>query len=758
MRPHISLIEKIFLLIYFFLSITAASAQIFSYKMPQDSFSSREKTEEVRAKITVWLNQSKSDSELVSRIIVHGKSHYATQNPDWEYDYLLLAASELNIITSRYDLPFKLLHKASLLPHIEPCRQKWLLIVKASVMSIVPINRYEEACNLFSEAHQSALAEGCHNEAVIALMNRANLLEAPRLMYPQELKLKLQALSEARKYNLDSNYIAEILGSIGITHFVSKNYDLAQHFWLKQLQHLRRNTPQQNIRAYIVNNNLGLVQLHLGLLGASKKNLQLGLNQAFFHKDTAWIALLSGNLAKLYFTESQYDSAFQFAGLNYTLALANNLNTSAVNARILQAEILISQQEWKSAEALLEELRKKYVPLLGDFDRQESSLRAKSRLAEMQSKIEAHKRNYPQAYLLLKEHYSWQDSLNKMEQQSQISQLQAQFDFEQKENEILVLRTLNEAGLGRIKYQYRIIVAILIAAVFFLGIIGLLIWFYKRQRNFNLQLEESNSIIVRYLEELKLANRKLEDANQLKEKLIAIIGHDLRQPLIGLHNLIALVENHKDSALVREKSLPMASYKLSETMNLMDNLIVWAKQHSGGWSPRFEVLVLKDMVSEAFALATSIAAQKQVKLVNNIPSTVKIKTDRNVLLIVLRNLVANGLKFTLSGGEIAVSCQLEAPHIKLLVSDTGTGIDNEVVGQLFKQSGMSTPGTLKERGHGLGLMLCKDFVEKLGGNIAVESELGKGSCFSIHLSNVLVGEKESKISLSYGGNQPHGFN
>ncbi len=736
MRVKIYIYRRFIFLLLLTLQSGFGMAQVFGFYMPEGTFSDRKSLIKVKNQVANWFQQN--EHEVVAKIMEESKLQYASKNLEVRFDYLLTAATALSHSGAPPALSFQVIDSASTLGVANVCRQKRLILAKANVLSVITFNKYEQSKSLYVDAHQMATSDGCYYEAVDALLSWANSLEAPRFRYPQELRLKLQALKEARKYGLDSDLISEILGSIGITHYMNRNYDLAMQFWQQQLQIHEILDPNNKAKVYLTYNNMGLAKFQLGEYSTSKKLFKAGLNQVNLTQDSAWIALLTGNLAKVYFAEKQVDSAYAMAEINYHLALRFDLITSAFHARNLQAEMMIYEQKWALAEKLLTDVKDNYLGKTQDLDRQESGLRAKSQHAELLSKVESHKGNYKQAYLFLKEHHAWRDSLTKMDRQSEISQLQAQFDFDQKESENVVLRTLNQAGLLRIKYQSRIIVSIAVAALFFLGIIMLLVWFYRRQRSFNQQLEESNSIIVQYLDELKLANHKLQDANQLKEKLITIIGHDLRQPLIGLHNLITLVENHKESALVRERSLPMASYKLSETMNLMDNLIVWAKQHAGGWSPRFEVLALKDMVTEAFALAAPIAAQKQIDLENTIPEHVQIKTDRNVLLIVLRNLVSNSLKFTISGGAISVSCEVQDVDLHLTVCDTGTGMDNEIVSQLFKQSGMTMPGTLKERGHGLGLMLCKDFIEKLNGNISVESELGKGTSFFIVLPNVVA--------------------
>lgn len=710
-------------------------AQVKTSFFTKDYVEKKQSSSQISNQINNWLSDGITAKSIVSRINAEAQKKPSIVE---RYEYLLSAASCLSFVESDLSTSMAVLDLAALNVPDDACKRHWLSMTKANVLGVIKFNHYEEAKALFSKVHNEAMEQHCFQEAVNALMSWANALEAPRLHYTHELKLKLRALKIAKDHQLRSATVASIISSIAVTHFVNKNYEQAGIFWKQELELNKQQNDFTSNQEYIILNNLGLVHYHEGKYAKSKRRFNKALDVANKMKDSAWIALLSGNMAKVYLAESNLDSAYILAEKNHDLGKKTNLLTSAMNAKIMQAEILMKQDQWSMAETKLMEVQNNYLPNVKDFDRLESSLRAKSHLAELLSKVEARKGNFKAAYSYNIDHMFWADSLSKMETQSQVSQMQAQFNFDQQESEKAFLKAMNDVGQSKIQYQNRIIFTITLASLFFLFIILLLIWYYRRQRTFNQQLEESNNIIVQYLDELKLANVKLEEANKLKEKLITIIGHDLRQPLIGLHNLISLIENHRENAMVINKSLPMASYKLSETMNLMDNLIVWSKQHAGGWSPKYEVLWLRDVVVEATSLAAPIAQQKKIALFNKIPEHIQVDTDRNVLLIVLRNLVSNALKFTLSGGHISISCQVENKDLYLDIEDTGTGMDNEIVHQLFKQSGMSIPGTMKERGHGLGLMLCKDFVEKLGGSISVESELGKGSCFRILIPGAVL--------------------
>ncbi len=143
-----------------------------------------------------------------------------------------------------------------------------------------------------------------------------------------------------------------------------------------------------------------------------------------------------------------------------------------------------------------------------------------------------------------------------------------------------------------------------------------------------------------------------------------------------------------------------------------------------------KVLNLYEILLEIFAVLSSAAMSKKLLLENNIPKNILVMADENMLNTIFRNLIYNGMKFTNEGGKVSVTAYEENKFIKIIVEDNGIGIDENTKSKLFEHDfNKSKNGTAGESGTGLGLIICKDFIEKLGGNIYVESQLNKGTRF-----------------------------
>lgn len=229
---------------------------------------------------------------------------------------------------------------------------------------------------------------------------------------------------------------------------------------------------------------------------------------------------------------------------------------------------------------------------------------------------------------------------------------------------------------------------------------------------------------------------KLKESNALKDKLFSIIAHDLRSPfnnIMGFTKL--LIENTKDFGDPKfTKYLEIINSTASNTIVLLDNLLSWAKSESGQIYFNPENQILSFIIKEVFELSNSVAQKKNIVLNYFESEEIVVFADQNMILTILRNLISNAIKFTNSYGKIDVYASQVDRFIEIAVSDNGVGIDEDTQKKLFNLTTIkSTQGTANEKGTGLGLILCKDFVEKHGGIIWVESILGKGSTFKFKL-------------------------
>ncbi len=235
-------------------------------------------------------------------------------------------------------------------------------------------------------------------------------------------------------------------------------------------------------------------------------------------------------------------------------------------------------------------------------------------------------------------------------------------------------------------------------------------------------------------------NQKLKESDEAKDKLLRIISHDLKSPFSGILGYLELMETQADSLTEEEKKSFLSEMrKTSEnTYKLLDNLLTWARAQKGGIKVAAIEFSIQDAVAEQVEVLSEAASKKNITIINQTDSERNVFADRDMIKTILLNLVNNAIKFTPAGGEIKISSKITGALTEISVTDNGVGIREENLEKLFRiDHSSSTPGTEREKGTGLGLLICKEFAEMNGGSIRVESKPEKGSSFtfSIPLSN-----------------------
>lgn len=240
---------------------------------------------------------------------------------------------------------------------------------------------------------------------------------------------------------------------------------------------------------------------------------------------------------------------------------------------------------------------------------------------------------------------------------------------------------------------------------------------------------------VQDITEKKLYEQQLKEANAAKDKFFSIIAHDLKNPfnaLLGFaqmlsDNLSELEQDELRDIVSRVNNNAQSAY------SLIENLLQWSRAQTGRLEYNPEKIELKTFIEDSFRILAGQAENKQIKLIDK-TQPFNIYADINLTKTILRNLMSNAIKYTGKGGSVSVSSKQDNNMIEVSVSDTGVGMPHEALEKLFRiDTKYSTPGTAKETGTGLGLILCKEFVEKQGGKISVESEVGKGTTFKFTL-------------------------
>jgi signal transduction histidine kinase len=317
------------------------------------------------------------------------------------------------------------------------------------------------------------------------------------------------------------------------------------------------------------------------------------------------------------------------------------------------------------------------------------------------------------------------DFIQNQKNDQRLLESQSRYVIDTKESKIESLeaeREKRDQQLTRQKHLRNFLIAVIGLGIVIVGL-GLNLYKVKQGANNNLHMIN---------EKVKMQNEQLQDLNATKDKFFSIIGHDLKGPLNSLTSFSSLLINHIES-LSREEIQMLAKdfdKSLKNLYALLNNLLEWSRSQTGNIEFTPETFDIGSLLKENRDLLFAQAQNKKIGFLEEMNGRVAVKAHRHSLNTVVRNLVSNSIKFTPEGGVIKLGIKQNRRDVLVSVADTGVGMSPDVISKLFRLDAKhTTKGTANEKGTGLGLILCKDFVEKNGGKLWVESEEGRGSVF-----------------------------
>lgn len=237
------------------------------------------------------------------------------------------------------------------------------------------------------------------------------------------------------------------------------------------------------------------------------------------------------------------------------------------------------------------------------------------------------------------------------------------------------------------------------------------------------ELSIHNQILTAHAAELKAVNRT-------KDKLFSIVSHDLRGPLANLSSMIHLIKNEDISQEEFSSLLPELYRQTLISNELLENLLSWSKNNLKNSVANPGRVNLREITEDVIQLYKTQIEAKNLVIDNKVNDSHFANADKDMIPVVLRNLTSNAIKFSNSGGSILMETKKVNGFIEFSITDTGKGISDEQIKMVLSNEYYSTPGTAGEKGNGLGLLLCREFVEKNGGKLSISGSLGKGSRFS----------------------------
>jgi signal transduction histidine kinase len=515
-------------------------------------------------------------------------------------------------------------------------------------------------------------------------------------------KASAQHLLAALKINETNNNTHGIIQSyikLGALNEQINNLDKALDYYQKGLtlnQHLKEEGPEASIL-----NNLGIVYAKKGLMKEALKCFLGTIKKTQAHQPEL-LALALGNAGDAYQQLGDLKKAFDYQ--NESLSISRKLDLREAEATTL-INLASLKTPTKPDTSLI--LLKQALTITKAIQQHHVRLDVYGGLIEVYKSLG----KYKDATQTLEERDALKDSLFTLKNSKDIANLIATNDLANSQIKVQKLQLSNAQN----EFHTWIMLAIAVSIAIILLIVML---FYLKTKGLNTQLLKQQ--------------QELKELNNFKDKLFSIISHDLRSPVATIVNLLGVLEEEDDNAEMKT-FIPKLKEHSRSTLDVMDKLLIWGQSQLKGATQHQTHFNVKGIIVACLHLHKVTAEQKKIRLIDNTPDEVIIFADSSHVDFVIRNLIANAVKYTRADGFVEINANINSPanYTTLEIKDNGIGVDQSLQGKIFEPGNQSMEGTDREKGNSIGLMLCKEFVERNDGKIWLESQLGKGTSFYV---------------------------
>jgi len=547
-------------------------------------------------------------------------------------------------------------------------------------------------------------------------------------------------------------------------HWAKGNYRLSTEFGFKALK-----VAENSTHFYLWGETLlALARTLTDLRNFSQAGAYLNraMDLAVAHSNESLQADVFRERSKLLLEQKQYDSALSYSdrGIAYYESVHDSLNASILYGR--KARIYFSMKDYKNSvvfnqkalqiDSLVGNIRalgvsyfqtaqddyylhntarsikylKKSIELTQSIGNLSMLVNAHNLLAEIYfnegQTIEAFKQS--------KLASQFKDSLYSAERNGQIEEMQSLYELEYKENTIRLLEQENELKEHQVSGQRSFTIFLLVGILLLLLLIFVMGRLRVIQKRANHVLEIKNQAIEQQKEEMEAQAENLQQLNRLKSKLFSVISHDIRGPIANLQSLLELLTNRSMASEEFFAISDKLKSNLDVTQRTLENLLNWSLSQMDGIKTELERVEIKCLLDEGCRLMDEAAKRKNVTIENTSKEPIYVVADPNQIQLILRNLIHNAIKFSKEGGKVLISAHAEGSRCCVQVKDFGIGMTKAEIGMIMaSQEYFTRAGTQQEKGTGLGLLLCKEFIMRHGGTLNIESFPGKETTASFTL-------------------------
>jgi PAS domain S-box-containing protein len=550
-------------------------------------------------------------------------------------------------------------------------------------------------------------------------------LEGVDLTYQNKFSPALNAEAKAIKLGRqsgDHDLIGRAYNAIGVNHLRLEDDTSAMKAFTTALRYINHSTDQTLKPALLLN---------IGKLYAKLKKHPEALSyfdqarKIYTSLNDAWgLSLTYLEVGNVYQALKQYDKAIGAANLSLQAAREAKYTRTKVNALILLGSLNLTKNNLSKAKINFK--------AAADSATLTNMHNEKLRIYNGIAAIAEKEGNDKEAFLNKRKATILADSIFNANRSKLILEYQEKFQTEQKETENKLLRDQQKVVQNRFKQRNQILYLTLSVLAGFIVFSLILFWGNKH-------IKKTNQLLTEQKDQIQQQKENVEQLNQIKDKLFSLIAHDLRSPFASMKSMMDMY----DEGTISKDDLDFFFKEIRKDIGfnslLLDNLLIWAKSQLYGFNIDPKPVSVERLASHVLYHFKKQLESKEISIFKDIPAGSIVHADHEMVNTVFRNLIGNAIKFTPKKGTIKISCYAEDSNLQIAISDSGIGISEENKEKIFQDTFFTTQGLNKEKGTGLGLQICKEFIEKNNGKIWVESELGMGSsfCFTLPKSTML---------------------